>query len=220
MADVAVIICAHNPRPHYLERVLDGLRAQTYPTDKWELILVDNASSESLAQRVDLTWHPRGRHVFEEKTGLANARIRAMQSTVAGLLVFVDDDNVLDPNYLSEAVKIEAEWPRLGVWGSSVIEPEFEVPPAQYVSTAVPFLALREVAKAHWCNFVEMEAVPWGAGLCLRKSVADAYRKLFSESSIEILGRKGTLLLSGEDVELSYVACNIGLASAFSRSFG
>ena len=64
MLDASVVICTHNPRQNYLERTLDSLRAQTLPSHKWELILVDNASREPVADKCDLTWHPRGRHIL------------------------------------------------------------------------------------------------------------------------------------------------------------
>ena len=44
MLDASVIICAHNPRSDYFARILDGLRNQTLPLHKWELLIVDNAS--------------------------------------------------------------------------------------------------------------------------------------------------------------------------------
>jgi hypothetical protein len=43
------------------------------------------------------------------------------------LLIFVDDDNLLDRNYLLETVQIKHEWHRLGVWGSSAIVPALEI---------------------------------------------------------------------------------------------
>src|SRR5437588_267862 len=73
---VSVVICSHTPRPAYLERVMAALRLQSLPTSAWELLLIDNASPDPLAARVDLSWHPQGRHVREEKLGLTPARLR------------------------------------------------------------------------------------------------------------------------------------------------
>ena len=53
----------------------------------------------------DMTWHPNGRHIFEGQLGVAYARQRGMREMSADLLVFVDDDNVLDPNYLAEVLR-------------------------------------------------------------------------------------------------------------------
>ena len=111
---VSVIICSHNPREDYLRRVLDALKAQTLPIKDWELLLVDNASKEPMAGRFDLSWHPNARHLREEKTGLTHARLCGIAEAKAGLLVFVDDDNVLRADYLQAALKISKEWPQLG----------------------------------------------------------------------------------------------------------
>src|SRR5271155_5863652 len=100
MPRLSAIICAHNPREDYLRRVLDGLRAQTLPLEQWELLLIDNASGVSVADRFDLSWHPLGRHIREEELGLTPARLCGMKESKAEILVLVDDDTVLDPDYL------------------------------------------------------------------------------------------------------------------------
>ena len=211
MNKLTVIICSYNPRPAYLERTLDSLRNQALPKEQWELFLIDNASRSPLAKTWDLSWHPHGRHILENELGLSVARLRGMKEAASDLLVFVDDDNVLDPNYLSEALQIKGEWPRLGVWGSGAIVPEFEVPPAEYVKKLTGYLALRQLTRACWSNVPCVDATPWGAGLCVRANVADAYRRMSGEAAVMISGRRGNECLSGEDVEISYVACQLGL---------
>ena len=105
MFAISVIICSHNPRPEYLRRTLEALKAQTLPTKDWELLLVDNASKEPLAGRFDLSWHPNARHVRENELGLTTARLRGIREAHSDLLVFVDDDNVLRTiQYLDRSV--------------------------------------------------------------------------------------------------------------------
>lgn len=96
-----------------------------------------------LASDWDLSWHPRGRHVVESELGLSAARRCAIKKSTSDLLVFVDDDNVLDPAYIARAVEIKGHWPQLGTWGSGTIIPEFEVQPAEYLEPLLPALALR-----------------------------------------------------------------------------
>jgi glycosyltransferase involved in cell wall biosynthesis len=193
--------------------VLEALRHQTLPLDQWELLLVDNASKEPLTSRsLDLFWHPHSRVIREDQLGLSHARLRGMQEANADLLIFVDDDNVLDPNYLSEAIRIKSEWPMLGVWGSSAIAPEFEIEPAEHLRDYLPLLSLREVKNAQWSNVFPCNgALPWGAGQCLRGTVAVAYREHCETSEITLSDRQGSRLVSGGDVEICFVACNIGL---------
>ncbi len=73
--DVSVILCTHNPRDDYLDRVLIGLRGQTLSFQHWELLLIDNASNEPLADRFDIGWYPNGRHVRENELGAIRQRI-------------------------------------------------------------------------------------------------------------------------------------------------
>src|SRR5262249_46007012 len=116
MIELSVIICTHNPRKDYLRRVLEALRKQNLCTERWELLLVDNASDVCVSEEWDLSWHPEARHMLEAELGLASARRRGIREATSDLLVFVDDDNVLDPDYLSEAIRVKNEWPMLGVW--------------------------------------------------------------------------------------------------------
>jgi glycosyltransferase involved in cell wall biosynthesis len=212
MIDVSVIICTHNPRPHYLSRVLDALRHQTLSLDRWELLLIDNASHKPLTSETwDLSWHPRARIIREDELGVAVARQRGMRDSSANLLVFVDDDNILDSNYLSEAVKIGHEWPLLGVWGSGCMLPEFEIPPPDNLKEFLGELSLREIKKPQWSNvFPPIDAKPYGAGLCVRADVAAEYCRLDKESVIRMTDRVGKAVLAAGDVEIGFVASSLG----------
>ena len=69
--ELSVVICSHNPRKDYLERVLTALRGQTLPLDEWELLLIDNKSNVALGSDVDLSWHPAARIIREDTFGLS-----------------------------------------------------------------------------------------------------------------------------------------------------
>jgi len=214
MLDASVIICAHNPRSDYFALVLDALRNQTLPLHRWELLIVDNASQVPLASSWNLSWHPTVRHLLERELGLAYARLRGIQEASADLIIFVDDDNVLDKEYLAEAIKIKQEWPFLGVWGSGFIRGDFEVEPRETIRS---WLAVRELSAPLWSNlagslFFHGDAIPYGAGMCVRKDVAVAYHQFFDQSSLQITGRSGTSAGLGlEDTEICCICCRDGL---------
>jgi Glycosyl transferase family 2 len=204
----SVIICAHNPRPDYFARVLASLRDQTLPLDNWELLIIDNASKMPLAPDWPISWHPRVRHLVESEIGVAVARQRGIREACADLIVYVDDDNVLDKTYLTQAVGIGRDWPLLGAWGSGSIQADFEVKPSESVMEFLHCLALRETAIPQWSNVTScLQAMPWGAGLCLRKPVALAYCQLYKRSSIKITGRAGSDTISGEDKDIAISCC-------------
>src|SRR5688572_24492056 len=152
MADISVIVCTHNPRKDYLQRVLEALNGQSLPKNQWELLIVDNASDERLAVTCDLSWHVRARHVREENLGLTPARLRGITESRGELLVFVDDDNVLSSGFLEEASAIHARYGYLGVFGAGSLEPEFEIPPPPEIRSRQALLALRSVSSARWSN--------------------------------------------------------------------
>ncbi len=210
---ISVIICTHNPRHDYLDKVLRALQAQTLPIEKWELLLVDNASNQLLSSEIDISWHPNSRHIREEQIGLTPARLRGIKEAVAETLVFVDDDNVLDSDYLEIALQIGKDYPFVGAWGGQ-IRPEFEVTPPEWTKPYWGYLAIREFEKDKWSNLNQHEAAPCGAGMCVRKIVAEKYADWVNHDSKRLsLGRKGQLLLGGEDSDLAFTACDIGLGT-------
>jgi glycosyltransferase involved in cell wall biosynthesis len=111
MNTISLILCTHNPCRDYLAATLDGLRAQTLSVDQWEFLLIDNASEAGRGPNADLGWHPGARLIQEEKLGLTPARLRGIREAKGELLVFVDDDNILDTDFLESALKIAQERP-------------------------------------------------------------------------------------------------------------
>jgi glycosyltransferase involved in cell wall biosynthesis len=212
-ASISVILCTHNPRPEYLGRVLASLRRQTLPAKEWELLLIDNASNRPLAQTVDISWHSRGRHIREDELGLTAARLRGIQEAGGELLVFVDDDNLLAPDYLAQATAISVRCPDLGAFGAGILEPEFEVQPPAKLRPRLGMLALRRERSALWSyNTTDTRCRPWGAGLCATRRVANFYRQLVPDLGVTaVLDRRGKRLFSGGDDVFSRVAAEFGL---------
>jgi glycosyltransferase involved in cell wall biosynthesis len=209
---VSAILCTHNPRTHHLGRCLDALHRQGLPRDQWELAIVDNQSDEPLADRLDLSWHPEARILREETLGLTPARLHGIRQSQGDLLVFVDDDNVLDTDYLEVALRVAAEKPFLGAW-SGQCRPEFEAAPPDWSQRYFGNLVLREFEKDAWSNLPRLaETMPCGAGLCVRRKVAEHYLKLHENGARSIqLDRAGNSLLSGGDNDLAACACAVGL---------
>ena len=210
----SVVLCTHDPREDSLRRTLEGLRAQTLPVDQWELLLVDNASRAPLSGRFDLTWHPRARHIREDELGLTPARLRGIRESQAEVLVFVDDDTVLAPDYLEQALAVGEQWPFVGAWGGSVI-PEYEKPLPDWVGDQVWRLTVVEVREDIWSNLREgFATIPVGAGMCVRKNVCLRYlERCRNNNNSKALGRKGTGLSGYEEVELAHCAMDLGLGT-------
>ncbi len=208
---ITVAICTHNPNQLYLNRVLDGLRKQTLAQSNWELLVIDNASSVALPKDLG-AWHREARVIREDRLGLTHARLRAIRESVGGIIVFVDDDNVLKRNYLEVVLQIAASHAYIGAW-SGQCHGEFETPPAPWVHKYLGMLVIREFTQDLWSNLGHLpDTMPCGAGLCVRRSVANAYLHLHDSGKRPmLLDRQGTSLMSAGDNDLSACACDIGL---------
>ncbi|MGH9872394.1 MAG: glycosyltransferase [Pyrinomonadaceae bacterium] len=209
---ISVITCSHNPRADYLAQVIEALKNQTLDNERWEFLLIDNASDEALATRVDVSWQPNARHIREEELGLTHARLRGIREAQGEILVFVDDDNVLDADYLEQVMETGNKHSMIGAWGGQR-RPVFEQQPPEWTRRHWGHLALSEFEKDSWSNNHELaETMPNGAGLCVRDKVASYYRKLHEDGKRAfVMDRNGNSLVSGGDVDLASCACDLGM---------
>ena len=208
---ISVIICTHNPREDYLAATLEAMRMQTLPLEEWEFVLVDNLSTPALSEWIPLDWHPNGRHLREEKIGLSNARICGLKAARAELIIFADDDNLLAPDYLTNALKIAAEWPHLGVWGCH-IDGLFEGEAPAWVKAFAYHLAVRECPQPVWASYVDDRNVPYGAGMCMRSCVGRAYvTKAETDPLCTKLDRIGKGMGAAGDHDICHSAHDLGL---------
>lgn len=218
---VSVIIPTHSPQQAILRRTIAALSVQALPTTDWELILIDNASASPLSMEW-VSWHPQGRAVREEKLGLTHARIRAIDEARGDLIVWVDDDNLLDPNYLVHAVQAFERNSNLGGAGGKSIPEYLETPPFWYRPGLAPLGCCDhgdEEILMHWregtCRTYPAQA-PVGAGMVTRKSAiqgwAEAVRK---DDRRTALGRTGNALTSGEDNDINLTLLENGCELAY-----
>ena len=191
---------------------MDALSKQSLPKGQWELMIVDNRSDEPLAGRIDLSWHPCARLIREETLGLTPARLRGLREAAGDLLICVDDDNVLDSDFLETALLVAHEKPFLGSW-SGQCRPEFEREPAEWTRRYWGNLVIREFDRDVWSNLPRLpDSMPCGAGLCVRRDVAQRYLLLHESGKRAFqFDRTGDSLLSGGDNDLAACACDLGL---------
>lgn len=213
---LSVIICTHNPKKEYISRVLKALSLQTLSTNYWEVIIIDNASKQSLSSVIDLSWHPDGRHVREDELGLTAARIRGIKEAKGDVITFVDDDNVLAADYLEKALDIAKSYPMLGAWGAGSIEGEFETEPSDSIRPYLSDIAVGVAQKDEWSNAIQdNHALPCGAGMCVRVAVAHAYVEVVeTENFRKLLDRRGVSLASCGDSDLAMTACDLKMGTA------
>ncbi len=210
---LTVALCTHNPRRAFIEETLASLRAQSRPVHAWDLLIVDNASSEPLADWLDLSWHPHARIVREERLGTAHARHRALLETIdAELLLFVDDDNILAPDYLETGLRIGQHHRELGCWGGQLL-PRFESAPPPWFDNYAKYLAIFTLTEPSVATQLDTyDSCPPSAGCFIRHAVRERYLQLLSEDPRRLtLGAKGDVQVRGEDLDLVLTAFDLDL---------
>ncbi|MEO0454841.1 MAG: glycosyltransferase [Verrucomicrobiota bacterium] len=209
---LSVIICTHNPREAILERTIHALRCQTFEVNQWEFLIIDNRSDSPIdSSWVD--WHPYGRVIREDKLGLTQARLRGIEEALGAILVWCDDDNILQRNYLERARVLFRQEPSLGLLGGKAL-PEYEVDPPEWFDDQLAPLACRDLGedpmRASWDEKAERKypsCSPIGAGLVARRVVCQLWAESISHDNEGAgLGRSGTNLSSGEDNDLVMTA--------------
>jgi glycosyltransferase involved in cell wall biosynthesis len=100
---ITVAIPTYN-RADFLRQTLAGLAQQNYPRDQFEVLVIDNNSRDHTQAVVDsfATARPAPRHVREPQQGLDHARNRAIAEARGEIIVFGDDDILMEPDWLTQ----------------------------------------------------------------------------------------------------------------------
>jgi len=215
---ISIIIVTYNPRQDLLNWALDSLEKQTLAKSSFEVIVVDNNSAPPL----DPTKLTVGRTlnlqmVSEPRQGIMFARWAGIAASRAELLVFVDDDNHLDPDYLEQGLRIAQQHPGIGAFGG-ISRGVFECPVSPWQEKILPHLGVRDYgpapitsAEPSWGKWE-----PIGAGMTVRRDVVRKFVATLESSPLaQGLGRQGKLLLSGDDTLIARSANQLGYACSY-----
>lgn len=201
---LSVIIPTYNPDSARLRQTLSALKNQSLPANEWELIIIDNNSSNNFEQQLNLSWHPASKVVRETKQGLTYARLRGINESTADIIVMVDDDNILDAAYLEKGLKIFGQNPKMGAIGGKSV-PLFESTPPEWLGEFYGSLALRNLGdipiSATWNNEYP-NAAPIGAGMAIRRDALLSYIEKITSGNSVISDRSGNSLSSGGDNDM------------------
>lgn len=131
---ISVIIPSYN-RADLIGLTLQSLVEQDYPTDKYEVIVVDNNSTDN-TKDVVRDWQARARisikYVFETRQGVHYARNSGVQYAKGDILYYTDDDMLADRKLLTEIVKPFNYDPSIASVTGKVL-PVWEVKPPDWV---------------------------------------------------------------------------------------
>jgi glycosyltransferase involved in cell wall biosynthesis len=220
MIEVSVIIVTHNPLRELLDAALNSVETQTLPPDQFEVIVVDNASSPPLSEAVFAHRTPTPRIVREPNVGIVSARRAGIRAAAGDLLVFVDDDNQIFPDYLEQALRIARSNPEIGAFGG-ICEPLFDRPIAEWKTALLPYLGIRDygsdVITSKCGEWGEWD--PIGAGMAIRKEIGLRFTE-FVESNPEAsrLGPTGKSGMFADDTLIARVAWMMNYSCSYQPS--
>ena len=100
--DVSVIIPTYN-NGGVLARTLGALLTQTFPPDRYEIVIIDDGSTDGTAEMVGRLRGPVAiRYVAQPKSGRAAARNLGARVARGRILLFLDSDFFADPALVAE----------------------------------------------------------------------------------------------------------------------
>jgi glucosyl-dolichyl phosphate glucuronosyltransferase len=121
---VTVAIPTYN-RADFLRQTLAGIAAQQFPRDHFEVLVIDNNSHDhtrTVVASFDRA-QPAPRYILETKQGLDYARNRAIAEARGDIILFADDDILVEPDWVAQmAAPLLADAARrIGAVGGEVI---------------------------------------------------------------------------------------------------
>ena len=94
----SVVICTYN-RAHQVGTAIDSVLAQTF--DDYELIVVNDGSTDDTADALGRYEHPHLRVVNRSNGGLSAARNSGIEAATGRFVAFLDDDDTVSPRWLA-----------------------------------------------------------------------------------------------------------------------
>ena len=196
---VTVALCTHNHLDR-LPRTLAALQTLAGPPQGWELLVVDNASSDGTAEYLATTgWKPPGtaaRVVREAKLGLSNARNCAIANAVGEYLLFIDDDETPHAQWLVNhaAAMVQHQPDALG--GAIDVEFVDGARPAWLQDELLGFIGkLDHGGDGRWLTTPETPI--FGGNFAFRR---DVFQRIGTFDTG--LGRLGAANVGGEDIQI------------------
>ncbi len=211
---ISVIVCCFNSVARIVPTLTHLANQKNISLTDWEVIVVDNASTDDTAALSEQTWNaipgdkPYFKLISELKPGLTSARKRGISESQFDYVLFCDDDNWLGENYLNTALKIMDSHPEIGALGGNGF-PVFEdkEPPYFWVNQ-YHALAVGRQAKIDG-DITDTRPVVYGAGMVVNKNAFKILRENYQFQFL-LSDRVGNKLTSSGDHELCLAMVKIG----------
>lgn len=121
---ISIIVCTFN-RDRFLSDCLNSIADQTAGSRIFELLIIDNNSNDNTADisKSFIARNPemKVRYILESVQGLSNARNRGISEANGEYLAFVDDDAILDKDYVKQLTQFIRDQPEVTALGGKII---------------------------------------------------------------------------------------------------
>lgn len=142
--DISIIVSTYN-RCHLLDKAIPALLSQQAPDFQFEVIIVDNNSTDGTAEKIRgyAAKNPRLRYVFEARQGVAYGRNAGIEAARADLFAFCDDDVIVPSDWLKRVRNALLRFPDADFIGGKVC-PVWKDKPPQWLGPEMAPLALQD----------------------------------------------------------------------------
>ncbi|MFT4545401.1 MAG: GT2 family glycosyltransferase [Bacteroidia bacterium] len=192
---ISVIVCCYNSSARIILTLEHLVAQQVSANIAWEIILIDNNSSDGTGSISEVYMEKQSTTipfsiVSEPNPGLSNARNKGFAEAKYEIVLMVDDDNSLAPNYIEGIYRGFENQPNTGMVGGLGFAALEADPPEWFNDYAYCFAVGEQNPKQHL----------YGAGLGLRMTALEKLRRAGFQSLLS--DRTGDNLMSGGDTEL------------------
>ena len=196
---LTVIICTYN-RAKYIGPLLESIAANDLDKKAYEIVLVDNNCTDNTREICETfsAAHKdvRFRYVVETEQGLSAARNKGIKEAKGDLIVYVDDDALVDSHYLRDYAEWFAAHPETMACGGP-IEPLYETEEPEWMTPYTKALLTAWMNYGDTVREYPKGRYPGGGNAAYRKEVFDKVG-LFNTA----LGRKGGNLMGSEEKDI------------------
>jgi len=185
---VSLVIPTFN-RVESLEKTINSLVNQDYPSERYEIIIVDNNSHDSTLSRaqeicINYDGQKNIKYILEERQGLVYARHTGAAHAEGEILFFGDDDAIYEKNLISEIVSVYMQYPDVGAVGTKILI-KWDKEPPSWVHRYEPLMGKLDYGKE---VIVKAGLFINGGSFSIKKKV------LFAVEGFNV-GQKGDYLL-------------------------
>lgn len=195
---ISAAICTHN-RAALLPAAIASLLAQSLPPTDFEVLVIDNASTDDTPQIIQRCLAAGGsvtlRSAVQPVLGLSHARNLAVEMAAGDIIAFMDDDAVANPNWLAALLDAYAAFPDAWAVGGKVLPLWQGERPTWLTDDLLPQLSMLDLGDV---------VRPLTAGEQIYGVNFSCLRCAFEKFGLfrSDLGRQGAALLGGEENDL------------------